>query len=190
MKYVRYQIGVLVRYLLKNHRLVTCEDDMPKDQLERPEDLISAREAGKMAGKKLATIRSWVRKGKITGYRKDPSKKNSTLMISDEELRTYLALNAEPNHPNVKGRPETLSVSLIEKDKRIEELEKLLVLEQARNEALVTNISDLRTFNDRLQTTVDSQSYELKSLRSSFESLLDLQVIFFFFLLSTKHFRF
>ena len=60
---------------------------MPKDNLERPEDLISAKEAGTMAGKSLATIRSWVRKGKITGHRKDPKKKNSTLMISQEELQ-------------------------------------------------------------------------------------------------------
>ena len=94
--------------------------------LERPEDLITAKEAGTMAGKSLATIRSWVRKGKITGHRKDPKKKNSTLMISQEELQAYLALNAQPNHPNVKGRPDTLSVSLTDKDKRIEELEKQL----------------------------------------------------------------
>ena len=85
---------------------------MQKDNLERPEDLISAQEAGTMACKTLPTIRSWVRKGKITGHRKDPRKKNSTLMISQEELRTYLAVNAEPTHPNVKGRPDTLSVSL------------------------------------------------------------------------------
>ena len=148
---------------------------MPKDNLERPEDLITAQEAGTMAGKSLATIRSWVRKGKITGHRKDPKKKNSTLMISQEELQAYLAVNAQPNHPNVKGRPDTLSVSLTDKDKRIEELEKQLLLEKARNEALVNNIRDIRTFTDRLQSIIDSQSDELKSLRSSFESLLELQ---------------
>ena len=54
--------------LLKNNRLLTCEGDMPKDNLERLEDLITAQEAGTMAGKSLATIRSWVRKGKITGH--------------------------------------------------------------------------------------------------------------------------
>ena len=35
-------------------------------------DIISTKEAGILAGKKKDTIRSWVRKGKITGYRLHP----------------------------------------------------------------------------------------------------------------------
>ena len=47
---------------------------MPKDNQEAPKDLITAKEAAKMAGKSKATIRLWVRDNKLTGYRKDPKK--------------------------------------------------------------------------------------------------------------------
>ena len=91
---------------------------MSKDNDNRPDDLISAKEAGVMSGKSKVTIRSWVRKGKLTRYQLDPDNKKSTLMISKQELLTYLAVNAKPNHPNNSGRPETQSVSLVEKEKR------------------------------------------------------------------------
>ena len=53
-----------------------------KGQLERPEDLITAEDAAKMAGEEKDTIHGWVSKGTIAGYRKDPTNKFSTLMVS------------------------------------------------------------------------------------------------------------
>ena len=101
---------------------------MPKDVTIRPDDLITAKEAAKMAGKKKDTIRSWVRKNKITGYREDPNNSNSALMVSEAELRLYLGGGCNVTHPNNKGRPEIPSVSLELKDKEIELLKKELEL--------------------------------------------------------------
>ena len=56
-------------------------DDKKTQEENRPEDLITAEEAGVMADKKKDTIRSWVRKNKLTGYRQDPENKTSALMV-------------------------------------------------------------------------------------------------------------
>ena len=45
---------------------------MPKDKLERPEDLISVEEAAKMADEKKDTVHGWVRNGPIRGTVRTP----------------------------------------------------------------------------------------------------------------------
>ena len=149
---------------------------MPKDNSNRPDDLISAKEAGVMAGKSKVTIRSWVRKGKLTGYRLDPDNKTSTLMISKQELLTYLAVNVKPNHPNNNGRPETKSVSLIEKEKEIDELKKELELERERVKNLVSVNGDMKTLTDTLQRMLESRDQEVKELTGTVSTLLGEQI--------------
>jgi len=93
---------------------------------QRPDDLIPAREAAQQSGKGLSTVRLWVRKGKVTGYRKDPKLSNSSLMISQAELRTFLAINGKPTHPNTEGRKPDVSASVQKLHKDNERLTKEL----------------------------------------------------------------
>ena len=148
---------------------------MPKDQLERPEDLISAEEAGKMAGKKKDTVRGWVRNGKLTGYRLDPSKKNSTLMVSKYELQVYLGTEAQVTHPNNTGRPPISSVSLVEKEKEIENLKKELEEQKSKCGVLQREIVEFKTFTDRLQMQLESRGKEVLSLSETLKSVMELQ---------------
>ena len=134
---------------------------MPKDVTVRPDDLITAKEAAKMAGKKKDTIRSWVRKSKITGYREDPNNSNSALMVSEAELRLYLGGGCNVTHPNNKGRPEIPSVSLELKDKEIELLKKELELSSLRCKAVEDRFLDLQGFNTSLQNTLNLREQDI-----------------------------
>ena len=107
-----------------------------------------------MSGKSKVTIRSWVRKGKLTGYRKDPDNKTSTLMISKQELLTYLALNIKPNN---HGIPETQSVSFVEKEKEIDDLKKKLEIERENVKQLVSVNSDINALTDTLHRMLESR---------------------------------
>ena len=148
---------------------------MPKDNLERPEDLISAQEAATMAGKKKDTVRGWVRNGKLTGYRKDPTKKNSTLMISKHELQVYLGTKAQVTHPNNVGRPPIPSVSLVEKEKDIEKLQKELEEQKSKCEELQNELVQIKTFTERLQIQLESRGKEVLTLSETLKSVMELQ---------------
>ena len=97
-------------------------DDMEEQVAasSRPDDLITAREAATYSDKGLSTIRNWVRKGLLTGYRLNPVKSNSALLISTHELRCHLAQKAQPTHENNKGRPSEVST---DKSGKLEELQ-------------------------------------------------------------------
>ena len=137
--------------------------------LSRPNDLISAKEASIMAGKKKDTIRSWVRKGKITGYRLTPKKPTSTLMVSTAELQVFLGTKATLTHPNNTGRPPLPTASLATKDKEIENLKKELSLEQERLKSTQLRLHDLQTFHNILKNSLRQRETELFSLRSQME---------------------
>ena len=80
---------------------------------ERPDDLITAQQAAQMSGKSKNTIRAWVRQEKLTGYRQNPKKSNSALMISRAELMVFLATEATPTPTESRiGRPEAESASI------------------------------------------------------------------------------
>jgi hypothetical protein len=64
--------------------------------LDRPTDLITAAEAAEQASRSKSSIRSWVRQKKLTGYRKDPNRSNSLLMISQAELTSFLIGSVSP----------------------------------------------------------------------------------------------
>ena len=145
---------------------------MPKDQLERPEDLITAEEAAEMAGEKKDTVRDWVRNGTLTGYRKDPINKFSTLMVSCNELQVYLSTKALVAHPNNTVTP---SVSLVDKDKEIEQLKKELEAYKAKCDSLQDELVQFRTFTDRLQIQLESRDRQVSGLRDFVKSVLELQ---------------
>ena len=68
----------------------------------QPDDLITADEAAVIAERTKASIRGWVRKNLLQGFRQDPKKSNSPLMISKAELLLFLAEN---NKQKKVGRP-------------------------------------------------------------------------------------
>ena len=80
---------------------------------QRPNDLITAPEAGTIAERSKSSIRAWVRDGKLSGYRSDPSRKNSALMVSKSELLIFLAQNKKPGKSKQTGRKTDKSVSTV-----------------------------------------------------------------------------
>ena len=145
---------------------------MPKDKLERPEDLITTEKAAKMAGEKKDTIHGWVHNGTITGYRKDPTNKFSTLMVSCNELQVYLVTKAQVAHPNNTVTP---SVSLEDKDREIEHLKKGLEAYQAKCSSLQHELVQVRTFTDRLQIQLESRDIKVSGLQDFLQSVMELQ---------------
>ena len=145
---------------------------MPKDQLERPADLISMEEAADMAGEKKDTVRDWVRNGTLTGYRKDPINKFSTLMVSCNELQVYLSTKALVAHPNNTVIP---SVSLLDKDKEIAQLKKELGEYKAKCNSLQDEFVQFKTFTDRLQVQLESRDSQVSGLRGFVKSVMELQ---------------
>ena len=140
----------------------------------RPDDLITAAEAATRAAKSKSSIRNWVRIGKLTGYRKDPTISNSPLMISQNELRAYLAINGKITKPNTQGRKPDISVSLellrLEQQKAQKELAtKQAELDQARQ--LIRMQTD---HMERMQKSTDEQILHLRSLLESQSKHLDL----------------
>jgi len=141
----------------------------------RPDDLISAKEAGMHAGKKKDTIRSWVRKGKITGYRLTPNKPTSTLMISTAELQAFLGKEATLTHPNNTGRPPLPTASLAAKDNEIETLKKELTIEQERLKSSQLRLQDFQAFHNTLKNNLRQRDTELFSVRSQLECVTKSQ---------------
>lgn len=142
---------------------------MPKDNQTLPTDLISATEGAKLAGKSKPTIRSWCRKGKITPYKLDPSNHSSPLMISLDELKTFLAINGTITHPNNNGRPSDLSASLQEKDKLIEQLQNELSIIQQREALTSQRISDLQMFTNTLQKLIETRDGDVLAWKDQFK---------------------
>ena len=101
---------------------------------ERPDDLITAQQAAQMSGKSKNTIRAWVRQEKLTGYRQNPQKSNSALMISQTELMVFLATEATPTPTESRvGRPEVESASIAKLRLENQELQaKVTALEQEK----------------------------------------------------------
>lgn len=148
---------------------------MPKDTLERPDDLITAEEAGRIAGRKKDTIRSWVRNNMLTGYRENPMRMTSALMVSTSDLLLYLSMTGKPVYRAELERLEGHSQVSREKDKEIERLKRELEVRQIQCHSLELQIGDLMNFNETLQMVLNHRSDELSSLRNQLHIILDLQ---------------
>ena len=125
-----------------------------------PSDLISLSAAATMAGKSSHTIRSWIKKKKVSGYKEDPDNRNSALLVSEEELRVYLGLNGKVTSPEV-GRKEDLSVSLLAKDAEISILKNKVESLERENAQLLANISQFQQLSTNLNTVLESRGNEL-----------------------------
>ena len=137
---------------------------MPKDGV-KPQDLITVKEASIMAGKSVATIRSWVRKGKVTGFKEDVSNHSSPLLISTEELKTYLHTGATLTHPNNTGRPTIPSVSIQNKEQEIQTLKNELELLRKEIAFKDERIEDFQSFIFTLKELLEQRDKEAKALR-------------------------
>jgi len=133
----------------------------------RPDDLITATEAATRAAKSKASIRNWVRLGKLTGYRKDPEISNSPLMISQAELRAYLAINGKITRPNTQGRKSDKPASFEALKSEIYNLKKQLAEKELELEHLreLTRMSIAHT--ERMQASSESH---ISHLRAELES--------------------
>lgn len=140
---------------------------------KKPNDLITVKEASKMSAKSVSSIRSWVRQKKLTGHKKNPKNKNSALMVSESELRTFLALNGKITSPSI-GRSPDFSASIAEKDKEIKELkQKIEDLEIAVKTAV--NLADSKSeLIANLQNQVLSANNRLNHSESKTEQLLEM----------------
>lgn len=74
----------------------------------RPDDLVSVKEAAKMVDRGVSTVRSWVRSEQLTGYREDPNRSNSRLMVSTQDLMILAGTtkNPEPPRPGSVAKQE------------------------------------------------------------------------------------
>jgi len=63
---------------------------------DRPPDLVDVKEAGRLVDRSVSTIRAWVRKGELEGYRQDPRRRNSRLLVSRRSLLALAGLTKEP----------------------------------------------------------------------------------------------
>ena len=153
---------------------------MVTDMLEKPEDLISAQMAAVICGKSLSSVRAWVRKNKLTGYRQDPDRSNSALMISRSELEEYLLRsNAAPakqttiKNSSKVGRPPAPSVSLGSLEIEMKELRSQLAVSEARYEAQQSVlkqqeelIAELREMRGWLKGSLDEQKAKNERLQT------------------------
>jgi hypothetical protein len=135
---------------------------------QQPDDLITAAEAATRAAKSKASIRNWVRIGKLTGYRKDPKISNSALMVSQAELLAYLAINGKITKPNTQGRKPELTASLDALHEEKKKLQEKLATMTAKLEHQ-KQLTDMKIAG--LEKEQRQASEHIESLRSTIEAL-------------------
>ncbi len=74
-------------------------------QADRPADLVDVQEAGRLVDRSVSTIRAWVRKGELEGYRQDPRRRNSRLLVSRRSLLALAGLTKDPEPARPGGAP-------------------------------------------------------------------------------------
>ena len=116
-------------------------------QKNRPEDLVSAVEAAKLVDRSKSSIRAWVRDKKLTGYRADPEKSNSSLMVSTQELIAFCAQNVA-----ISGKPK------------------------GRTKTPSGSIEKLKEDKQKLEAEVNRLSLELKSLQADMAKLNTIMI--------------
>ena len=139
----------------------------------KPKDLITVKQASLMSGKSVSSVRSWIRQKKISGYKKNPKNKNSALMVSQNELMTFLALNGKITSSEV-GREPDQSASIQAKNQEISELrQKIEDLELAVRTAV--NLADSKSeLIANLEIQVLSSKELLNQSEKRIEQLLEM----------------
>ena len=135
----------------------------PKDI--QPEDLVTAKEAALMADRSKASIRTWVRLKKLTGYKQDPYKRNSALMVSKSELLAFLANNKSPDKLKQAGRASDISMSVakLEEEKKLLELQ--LKMTQEKIELLVQLLVQAEELADNQKRAIAAENSRNKEYK-------------------------
>jgi hypothetical protein len=133
---------------------------------KRPKDLVTLDVASILFEKSKSSLRYYLKNGKVTKYKLHPDKKNSPVMVSKEELKTYLAVNGLPKSKSSKGRPKSkvLSREVIkqERDTALNEIIMLKAQIKMKDDLIKMaqqHTDDIKSAN----LTLDNQ---LKSLRT------------------------
>ena len=133
---------------------------------KKPTDLVTADEAAVMAQRTKASIRGWVRKGLIEGFRQNPEKPNSALMISKEALLVFLAQN---NKQNKTGRP--LATEKKETEAYSENTEQInFALEK---QSLQGQIDNLKAEKELLREMIAQQGQTIEQAKRIEQHLID-----------------
>lgn len=137
---------------------------------EQPTDLITADEAAVMAERTKASIRGWVRKGLLKGFRQDPKKPNSALMISKEKLLLFLAQN---NKQNKTGRPLATAKKELEQPAKdtTETTEQIAFHMEKQN--LQAQITNLMAEKDLLREIIAQQNQTIEQAKRIEQHLID-----------------
>lgn len=61
----------------------------------RPDDLLPVADAAELVQRSVSSVRAWVRAGDVTGYRENPSRSNSRLLVSKHALLTYAGVSGK-----------------------------------------------------------------------------------------------
>ena len=141
-----------------------------------PDDLITAQKAAVISGKSLSSVRAWVRQKKLTGYRQDPSKSNSALMVSLSELKVYLAgstFNPIRQTGKKGGRPEQVTASLGKLNDEVQDLKSRLSISESKVETQQSlmkqqeeMIRELKEMREWLRTSLDEEKEKNKALQA------------------------
>lgn len=177
-------LGLPLHHLLVKCRVldnVTCFN-RKFDMAKRPNDLVTLDVAAILVDKSKSSIRYYLKTNKIKKYYKDPSKKNSPVMVSKQELLAYLAQNALPKGKASKGRPKSKIVSREvikqerdEAQKEIIMLKAQLKMKDEMMEMLKQHTNDIKHSNALLDKQLNNLRLDLSSANDKNEKL-DLRI--------------
>jgi len=137
---------------------------------------VDVREAARLVDRSPSTVRAWVRAGELDGYREDPRRRNSRLLVSRRELLVLAGLEKAPSPPRPGGRAGGSPPADPDGDgpSRAELLAVELVGSRALAEALRSQVASLEEQVHREAARADDwrdlatrQEAELRALRES-----------------------
>ena len=138
---------------------------------KRPDDLITIEAASKLADRGKSTVRLWVRKELVSGYKKNPKNKNSALLVSRAEILAHLAVNGKINPPRPKS-PVQISVSaeqwISEKERLLTQIKSLEREKELMSQLLLQSQENTKTH--------EMMNRQLISARDLAESELQRQI--------------
>ena len=132
----------------------------------RPTDLIRAEDAAVVSARSKSSIRTWVRLGKLTGYKEDPRKQNSALMVSKSELIAFLAMNKSPEKPKQTGRQPYISASVDKLRTENKDLEMQLRIAQQKIQMLERLMSQTEEMSTTQKKAIDATERRNMELRA------------------------
>jgi hypothetical protein len=140
---------------------------------ERPDDLIPVHDAASMVDRSLSSVRGWVRAGDLVGYRKDETKSNSRLMVSEGELMAYVATSQKSATPGRKdSEPDTeTSQKLAAMVSEAEVSTVRLEAEQAKVEALRGTVEALEGQGEIMERLVRTERERADEWKDHAEAL-------------------